>query len=402
MRPAREPAHDVRRDERDEQGGGRFGARDREAVYWREQEEDEGQIRGEGGERAWPEAPADRGRKDREQVQAGQRRGATTRFRTAMTSDTAVIANAPAATPAAARRPGERTRRPSAVEPINRTRQVSPSAGRRSRGGPASAADGHFGRAARPQWANHTERTMADHTAGLHNSIARTGARCAGRLFTGRKHMSTYVNPGSVKSGLGVADGVVSELASFWTVKPGETEQLREAVAAFAAHLREMSVEDSMKTSLRDSRHVIFDNGTRLLWATTFEADWDPYFDDALLIVSVEHFLEWIKHTVEGEAVVKWYKDSGGDDLFAMDKSDPKFIEGALQVSGALKAIVQSVQTPASGYFNLMGYHFGLTQPQIQRNMQLREALDEVLEHPQAEEALEQPAMAPLRPYAAE
>jgi hypothetical protein len=214
--------------------------------------------------------------------------------------------------------------------------------------------------------------------------------------------MSTYVNPGSVKSGLGLSDGVVSELASFWTVKPGHTEQLREATAAFAAHLHEMSVEESLKTSLRDSRHVIFDNGTRLLWATTFEADWDPYFDDALLVVSVEHFLEWMRHTVEGEAVVQWYKESGGEDLFAMPKDDPKFIEGALQVSGSLKAIVQSVQTQASGYFNLMGYHFGLTQPQIQRNMQLREALDEVLEHPQAEEALEQPAMAPLRPYAAE
>ena len=214
--------------------------------------------------------------------------------------------------------------------------------------------------------------------------------------------MSTYVNPGDVKSGLGIADGVVSELASFWTVKPGHTEQLREATARFAQHLQNMTVEDSMKTSLRDSRHVIFDNGTRLLWCTTFEADWDPYFDDALLVVSPEPFLDWLGHTVEGEKALDWYRESGGADFFSLPKDDPRFIEGALEVSGSLKAIIQSAQSPATGYFNLMSHHFGLTQSQIKRNMELRGALDEVLEHPEAEQALAQPALAPLRPYAAE
>jgi hypothetical protein len=214
--------------------------------------------------------------------------------------------------------------------------------------------------------------------------------------------MATYVNPGSVKSGIGLADGVVSELASFWHVLPGHEQQLRETTEAFANRLHEMSLTDSMKTSLRDSRHVIFDNGTRLLWATTFEADWDPYFDDALLVVSVEHFLLWMQHTVEGQAVVEWYKEAGGDDLFALPKDDPRFVEGALAASGSLKAIVQSVQSPGTGYFNLMGYHLGLTQPQIVRNKQLAEALDEVLDHPEAEQALQHPALAPLREYAAE
>jgi hypothetical protein len=214
--------------------------------------------------------------------------------------------------------------------------------------------------------------------------------------------MATYVNPGDVKSGLGLSDGVVSELASFWHIKPGHTEQVREATKAFADHLHEMTLEDSMKTSLRDSRHVIFDDGTRLLWCTTFENDWDPYFDDALLVVSVEHFLEWIKHTVEGEKVVEWYKEAGGDDFFALPKDDPRFVEGALEVSGNLKAIVQSVQSTATGYFNLMGYHFGLTQPQMYRNKRLREAFDQVLEHPDAERVLAEPALEPLRPYAAE
>lgn len=214
--------------------------------------------------------------------------------------------------------------------------------------------------------------------------------------------MATYVNQGAVKSGLGLYDGVVSELASFWTVQPGHTEQLREATKAFADHLQEMTLQDSLKTSLRDSRHVIFDNGTRLLWCTTFEADWDPYFDDALLVVSVEPFIEWMSHTVEGQKVVEWYKQSGGADFFSLPKDDPRFVEGALEVSGSLKGIVQSVQSQASGYFNVMGHHLGITQPQIVRNKELAESFDQVLDDPAAEQALSHPALAPLRKYAAE
>ena len=88
------------------------------------------------------------------------------------------------------------------------------------------------------------------------------------------------------------------------------------------------------------------------------------------------------RDTVEGQQVVEWYKEAGGDDVFALPKDDPRFIEGALAASGNLKAIVQSVQSPATGYLNLMGYHLGLTQPQIDRDKQLAAALDEVLDHP--------------------
>lgn len=147
---------------------------------------------------------------------------------------------------------------------------------------------------------------------------------------------------------------------------------------------------------------MIFDNGTRLLWCTTFEADWDPYFDDALLVVSVEPFIEWMSHTVEGQKVVEWYKQSGGADFFSLPKDDPRFVEGALEVSDSLKGIVQSVQSQASGYFNVMGHHLGITQPQIVRNKELAESFDQVLDDPAAEQALSHPALAPLRKYAAE
>lgn len=202
-----------------------------------------------------------------------------------------------------------------------------------------------------------------------------------------------------VKSGLGAYDGVISELASFWHVKPGHADQLREATKKFDDGLRELGPEKNMKTGLRDSRHVLFDNDTRLMWATTFETDWHPYFDDALLIVSVAPFIDWLQHTVEGDAVLDWYRESGGDAAF--DMSAPDFPERARKMSTRLKEIVQGQQCPASGYFNLIGsYHFGLTQPEIQRNMRLQ-AWDKVLDDPDAEQALQHPVLKPLLEYAA-
>ena len=41
---------------------------------------------------------------------------------------------------------------------------------------------------------------------------------------------------------------------------------------------------------------MIFDNGQRLMWATTFENEWDPYFEDFVMI-GIEHFLDWMQHT---------------------------------------------------------------------------------------------------------
>jgi hypothetical protein len=37
--------------------------------------------------------------------------------------------------------------------------------------------------------------------------------------------------------------------------------------------LRKAPPEQTVKTGLRDSRHVIFDGGKRIIWMTTFEND---------------------------------------------------------------------------------------------------------------------------------
>jgi hypothetical protein len=88
-----------------------------------------------------------------------------------------------------------------------------------------------------------------------------------------RKGMTTTTN---VKSGRGLSYGVVSELATYWEVLPGHEDELRAATARFADVLAQVPLEKNIHTGLRDQRHVIFDNGTRLMWATTFENEWDP------------------------------------------------------------------------------------------------------------------------------
>ena len=204
----------------------------------------------------------------------------------------------------------------------------------------------------------------------------------------------TVVN---TKSGKGNADGVVSELSAFFTVKPGHEQALRAAVQEFADVLRNSKPADVIKTGLRETRHVIFDNGTRLLWATAFDTDWDPYVDDALLVVGVEHFVNWVKHTNEFEKFEEWSKAAAGG-TEALDPNSPKLQEILKKSSGGLKAILQSVQVPAACYFNFLSAQ---TMTQINKAEQLEEAFQQVLDDTAAQQALQQPALKPLLDQAA-
>jgi hypothetical protein len=198
------------------------------------------------------------------------------------------------------------------------------------------------------------------------------------------------------KSGQGLSYGVVSELATYWNVLPGHEDELRAATQRFADVLSNVPLEKNIATGLRDSRHVIFDNGTRLMWATTFESDWDPYFDDFVQI-GIEHFLDWLQHTAQYTDVSAWVESSGGVEAFDTARPD---IEAQLQRTvGGLKAIVQSVQSPATGYFNNLSTW---TMTQIIKAQRLQDAFQQVLDTPGAAEALQHPALKPLLEQAAD
>ena len=200
----------------------------------------------------------------------------------------------------------------------------------------------------------------------------------------------------SKKSGKGVTDGVISEMAGFWDVLPGHEEELAAATQRMAEAVRGLDPETSIKTGLRDTRHVIFDDGRRLLWATTFETEWDAYVDDAVLLIGMGVFLDWLQHTVQGQDIVSWARESGAD-KFA--KGDPEWEALMKQATAQLKAVLQSVQRPASAYFNALS---ALTLPQFTQEQRLEKAFQQVLDDPAAAEALQHPALKPLLELAAD
>ncbi|MFD7442473.1 hypothetical protein [Streptomyces sp. NPDC059909] len=59
-------------------------------------------------------------------------------------------------------------------------------------------------------------------------------------------------------------------MATYFHVKPGHEQEVAAACRRMVEALQKGDMAATIKTGLRDSRHVIVDNGTRLLWATTF------------------------------------------------------------------------------------------------------------------------------------
>ena len=176
------------------------------------------------------------------------------------------------------------------------------------------------------------------------------------------------------KSGRGMSHGVVSELSAFLTVKPGETEQLRAGLERFHARVRTAPWDYLVKIGIVDMRHVIFDNGTRLLWITAFDTDWDPYLDDAVAILVLDSWADWLQHT-EG------------------------YNASELTTSAAMKAYVQAAQVKATGFFRAIPE---LTLAEVKKGQRLRAAFEKVLDQPGALEALQQPVLKPLLDEAAD
>ena len=199
------------------------------------------------------------------------------------------------------------------------------------------------------------------------------------------------------KSGKGASHGVVTELSAYFTIKPGHEKELRPAALRFGEMLLKSDPKDVQRTGLRDARFVIFNDGRQLMFASSFETDWDPYIDDAIDVVGAEHFVDWMQHTVEAEKVVAYIESLGGVKKF--DKKDPAYDENLKRTSAVVKEVIQSVQSPAVAYFNALS---SLTIPQIKKAQHVDEAFQRVLDNPTAQEALKHPAMKPLLEQAAD
>jgi hypothetical protein len=106
---------------------------------------------------------------------------------------------------------------------------------------------------------------------------------------------------GNVRPGLKA--GRSNEFTLIMKLKPGGAERLRKKLASdskFATQNRGFA--DRIGT-LHDLRFVIFDNDTRLLFATTFDDDWDAYINDFATLIP--DLLDYVFEVVEDYPGIK-------------------------------------------------------------------------------------------------
>jgi hypothetical protein len=168
----------------------------------------------------------------------------------------------------------------------------------------------------------------------------------------------------------------VSELSVFCKVKPGREQAIREVFNPsedeFAA--ARQAIKDV--GTLHNARYVLFDEGTRLLIATTFDGDWDVYIDD----FAASYVLDaWDKFLIHCEG----YPDEGKATLTVDEVKD----------------FLSANQVTASDFY--MDYP-GVTTKEVKEALRVQAAVQESLDNPEAGEALQHPALKPLREVAAD
>ena len=77
----------------------------------------------------------------------------------------------------------------------------------------------------------------------------------------------------------GLKDGVRTEFTIMANVKPGHEQVVRETIERGNVDPNRLEAAKALGT-LHEARWVIFDNGTRVMFASSFDGTWDTYIDD--------------------------------------------------------------------------------------------------------------------------
>jgi hypothetical protein len=75
---------------------------------------------------------------------------------------------------------------------------------------------------------------------------------------------------------IGLRQGKISELTSIVKLKPGGGKRLRALLEVLGNNFQGADLVGT----LHDMRFVFLENDTKLLFATAYDGDWDPYIDD--------------------------------------------------------------------------------------------------------------------------
>ena len=177
----------------------------------------------------------------------------------------------------------------------------------------------------------------------------------------------------------GGKDGKVSELTTFFHVKPGHEKLMREACHEFVSNPDRMVPEKLAQIGIHELRLVLFDNDTRFMWITSFDTDWDPYIDDTLRLIGQQLYGTVFQHTVEAPEGI------AGPDL--------------PNQANAIKDMFNNNRETAVGFLSAFK---DLTLRELWTDRRIRKAFEEVLDNPDAAAALQHPALAPLLEVAAD
>ncbi|QJD17756.1 hypothetical protein [Paracoccus sanguinis] len=109
-----------------------------------------------------------------------------------------------------------------------------------------------------------------------------------------RKHNPDLKGTAQSAGRAGMQSGNVSELTAIADLKPGGADRLRRIF-----NLTNGNFDGAQRVStLHDMRFVFLDNDTKILFATTYDGDWDAYIND--FATKIPELMDLLFQNVEG------------------------------------------------------------------------------------------------------
>ena len=178
---------------------------------------------------------------------------------------------------------------------------------------------------------------------------------------------------GETQTHPGLSAGPTSEFSLFFRVKPGEAPSLREALLALqdTPGYRPGDYGMAIQT-IHEARFVLFEDDTRLAFITSFDGPWDAYMEDFFTSGPTLALFDVIFRHVEG-------------------------YDGLPDVAAVRAFVLGAEQTAAAYARNYPG-----TVKEIRKAQRVNAAFQQVLDSPDAAEALQHPALKPLLDEAAD
>jgi len=171
----------------------------------------------------------------------------------------------------------------------------------------------------------------------------------------------------------GIRVGSTSEFSLLFRVNPGEGAALRSALQDLQNTPGYRPGDYGMAIStIHEARFVLFDDDTRLAFITSFDGPWDAYMEDFFTSGPTLGLFDVIFQHVEGY--------EGLPDL------------------AAVRDFVLGAEVSAAAYAR----NYGGTVKEIRKAPRVNHAFQQTLDHPQAAEALQHPALKPLLEEAAD